>query len=219
MAEHGRDSSAAVSVSVRLRPPVSRAEPAVRVATNGSLNVQGREYHGFLTSLVTGSDQSVAYRAIAAPLLDQLKRGYSCTLLAYGQTGSGKTHTIFGPTGSLTEASLSEALDADGVPFSWGLFPRVALALLRMGAGTLYASAVEIYGEHAYDLLNARAPLSVGTKKAGRSVGGGPTCLAHQMGTGAASSGAVGNAALGASKMAQVGPAAPATRCLNEVCV
>ena len=209
MAEHGRDSSAAVSVSVRLRPPVSRAEPAVRVATNGSLNVQGREYHGFLTSLVTGSDQSVAYRAIAAPLLDQLKRGYSCTLLAYGQTGSGKTHTIFGPTGSLTEASLSEALDADGVPFSWGLFPRVALALLRMGAGTLYASAVEIYGEHAYDLLNARAPLSVGTKKAGRSVGGGPTCLAHQMGTGAASSGAVGNAA----NFHGVHP--PACRCQN----
>ena len=56
----------------------------------------------------------------------------------------------------------------------------------------------EIYNEHALDLLADRAPLSVGSKKAGRSVGGGPTCFAHAniagSGSGAAVKGAVGAA-------------------------
>lgn len=126
-------------------------------------------------------------------LLQQLNAGYSCTLLAYGQTGSGKTYSIFGPTGSLTESSLSGPLDRNGVPPAWGLFPRLALALLKSGNGTLHASAVEIYSEKAYDLLADRAPLSVGSQKAGRNVGGGPTCCTSS-GNGAATSGAVGSA-------------------------
>jgi hypothetical protein len=114
-------------------------------------------------------------------------------------SGSGKTYTIFGPPGSLTEASLSGPLDSEGVPPAWGLFPRLAMALLRLAAHdagtslTLHASAVEIYSEHAYDLLADRAPLSVGSQKAGRNVGGGATCLTSS-GDGAATSGAVGAA-------------------------
>ena len=188
--------SAAVSVHARLRPPVA-ANPAATPTSNSSLDIAGREFD-YLHSVVTGSDQPRTFHLIGAPLLDALRRGYSCTLLAYGQTGSGKTYTIFGPTGSLTEASLSERLDADGVPAAWGLFPRVALALLNSPNSTLHASAVEIYNEHAFDLLADRAPLSVGSKKAGRSVGGGPTCFAHAniagSGSGAAVKGAVGAA-------------------------
>ena len=51
--------------------------------------------------------------------------GYNVCIFAYGQTGSGKTHTVFGPTGCLTEASVAAA--AGGVPADWGLFPRIAL--------------------------------------------------------------------------------------------
>ena len=69
----------------------------------------------------------------------------------------------------LTErAAASEAGRAD-----WGLFPRVVLALLADGSGALHASAVEVYQERAFDLLNDRAPLTVGGKSAGLKVGGG----------------------------------------------
>ena len=59
---------------------------------------------------------------------------------------------------------------SDFVPAAWGLFPRVALELLRSQQGTLHASAIEIYQDSAYDLLQDRAPLTVGTKSAGRQV-------------------------------------------------
>ena len=185
---------AAVSVSARLRPSVS-GTPAARIIGSGALAVGDKLHEGFLASVVTGSDQSVAYEAIAAPLLQKLREGYSCTLLAYGQTGSGKTHSVFGPPGSLTEASLAAPLDAAGVPPQWGLFPRIALALLQSSDCTLHASAIEIYSEHAFDLLADRAPLSVGSRKAGRNVGGGPTCTTSS-GSGTAAimtSGAVGS--------------------------
>jgi hypothetical protein len=77
---------AAVSVSVRLRPAGVANSAAARVSPGGVLAVQDREYQGFLASIVEGSDQSVAYNAIARPLLGKLQQGYSCTLLAYGQT-------------------------------------------------------------------------------------------------------------------------------------
>ena len=56
--------------------------------------------------MVQGSDQKAAFDAITAQLLEHLHEGYSVTLLAYGQTGSGKTHTMFGPPGALSEASI-----------------------------------------------------------------------------------------------------------------
>jgi len=124
-------------------------------------------------NVVTGSDQEQAFRAIAAPLLARLRDGYSCTLLAYGQTGSGKTHTMFGPPGCLTEASLAGSGGTTAAPTAWGIFPRIALELMQSGGGALYASAIEVYQDAAYDLLADRAPLQVGTKSVGRQVGGG----------------------------------------------
>jgi hypothetical protein len=76
---------AAVNVSVRLRPTTATELAAARVV-GGALAVRDREYEGFLTAIVEGSDQSAAYDAIARPLLGKLQQGYSCTLLAYGQT-------------------------------------------------------------------------------------------------------------------------------------
>ena len=97
--------------------------------------------------------------------------GLSSTLIAYGQTGSGKTYTMFGPPGSLTETALKEAGDGK-VPELWGVFPRVMLDLLRaseLSGATFYASAIEIYMEHGYDLLAGRKPIKIGSVKgAGR---------------------------------------------------
>ena len=56
---------------------------------------------------------------------------------------------MFGPTGCLTETALASA-GADGVPAAWGVFPRVALALLRSEpGGALQASAIEVYNNVA----------------------------------------------------------------------
>ena len=87
---------------------------------------------------------------------------YSGAILCYGQTGSGKTHTMFGPPGSLTEASLA-ASTAGAAPSTWGIFPRMALELLQNGGGTLHASAIEVYSNQAYDLLADRAPIKIGS--------------------------------------------------------
>ena len=129
-------------------------------------------------SVVTGSDQAEAFATIASPLLARLHDGYSCTLLAYGQTGSGKTHTMFGPPGALTEASLAASAGASP-PEAWGIFPRIALELLHASGGTLHASAIEVYQDNAYDLLADRAPLQVGTRSVGRQVGGGGAIIAN----------------------------------------
>ena len=165
-----------IVVSVRVRPLRDEATGAsvVRPEPDG-VSIAGRRVHGF-NSVVVGPDQSVAHEAIAAPLLGQLMEGYSCTLLAYGQTGSGKTHTVFGPTGCLTEASVAAA--AGGVPADWGLFPRLVLEILAAGIGSLHASAIEVYQERAFDLLADRNPLTVGGKSAGLTGGGsGPAIM------------------------------------------
>ena len=161
-----------VNVAVRIKP--GQDVPAVFPSEVGVV-IKERDaslsvLDGF-GSIVGGSDQQDAYDAIAAPLVDRLLEGYSCTLMAYGQTGSGKTHTIFGPPGVLTEAALRDA-GGGGTPADWGLFPRIALELLESGRGTLHASAVEVYQERAYDLLADRQQLSVGAQKTGRSVAG-----------------------------------------------
>jgi hypothetical protein len=132
--------------------------------------------HDGFVNIVGGSEQEAMYDAVAAPLVEKLLEGYSCSLMAYGQTGSGKTHTIFGPPGVLTEAALRDETDGKGgactAPPEWGIFPRVALELLASGKGTLHASAVEVYQERAYDLLAERKQLSVGAQKSGAKVTG-----------------------------------------------
>ena len=42
------------------------------------------------------STQEDIYKTIGQPLLQDLLKGISCTIIAYGQTGTGKTYTIFG---------------------------------------------------------------------------------------------------------------------------
>ena len=103
-------------------------------------------------------DRQSAFDAVGAPLLRRMREGYNTTLLAYGQTGSGKTYTVFGPTGSLSEASLGEG--AGGAPPAWGVFPRIALDMIK-SSGNLKASAIEIYNNQPFDLLNDRSPLKM----------------------------------------------------------
>lgn len=152
-----------VNVSVRVRPG-GRAV----AGGSGELAVKGTMF-GFPVSVLQGSDQSLAVDALAGGLVRKfVDGGLSCTLMAYGQTGSGKTYTMFGPTGSLTETALKEAGEGQ-VPELWGVFPRVMLNLLQapeLAGASFHASAVEVYMEHAYDLLAARNPIKVGAVRA-----------------------------------------------------
>ena len=65
------------------------------------------------------------------------------------------------------QASLVEAgttAENDSVPEMWGIMPRAILQLQRMsGMGTIFASAIEVYGSHAYDLLAHRKSLKIGS--------------------------------------------------------
>uniref|UniRef100_A0A7S2CM31 Kinesin motor domain-containing protein n=1 Tax=Haptolina brevifila TaxID=156173 RepID=A0A7S2CM31_9EUKA len=170
----GQPPATAVQVHVRIKPSSTEAVFPSDEGVVVEHVIRGVEevttHDGFASIVASNCEQEDAFGAIAAPLLDRLREGYSCTLLAYGQTGSGKTHTIFGPPGVLTEAALLDS--ADGVPAEWGLFPRIALELLAAGTGTLHCSAIEVYQEKAYDLLQDRVQLAVGTQKAGRKTAG-----------------------------------------------
>lgn len=158
-----------VAVSVRIRPggnSVARTSPGTSVVVNGT-------NFTFPTAVLEGSDQAIAYQALASSLVRRFcEGGLSCTLAAYGQTGSGKTHTLFGPPGALTEASLEQAHGE--IPAPWGVFPRALVELLRapeLAGATFRASAIEVYMEQAYDLLHGRKALKVGAVKgAGRGI-------------------------------------------------
>ena len=189
-----------IAVAVRVRPSSGPSTLLVDARLAGGrpdeVRVGTRAFRNW-SSVVTGSDQQRAFDQLCTPLLRQLADGYAITFLAYGQTGSGKTHTIFGPPGSLTQESLAQA--GGGVPPAWGLLPRLALELLRAGAGsTLHASAIEVYQDKAYDLLADRAPLTVGTKSAGRKVEGadhGAIVIGNHGGAAGACSSGVGGTA------------------------
>ena len=169
-----------IQVAVRIRPvvgPAKGASSAVDVSGDGTLRVLATgESFRYPSHVVQGSDQTVAFEALASKLIERARAGYDCTLMAYGQTGSGKTHTMFGPAGCLTEASVQQA-GKDKVPESWGLFPRTVLQMMHScvdgQSSTLHASAVEVYHENVFDLLEDRAQLMISTSKPiGQKVGG-----------------------------------------------
>ena len=151
-----------IDVSVRIKP-TGTDRSAVNV-NNNKVQVGGKQF-SYPKAVICGSNQTIAYNAIAKRLLNKLDEGYSVTLLAYGQTGSGKTHTMFGPPGSLTERSLT-TVGTGQAPEQWGIFPRTMLTLLQQpGLGSMFASVIEIYQDHAYDLLNDRKNLKVGKSR------------------------------------------------------
>jgi hypothetical protein len=144
-----------IEITVRVRP-----------IHNGKNHEVPRTVRSFSypTNVVVGSNQTVAFDTIGKPLLSKMSNGYNTTLLAYGQTGSGKTYTVFGPTGSLTEGSLHGETTHTGAPVQWGIFPRIALEMIRK-TGNLKASAIEIYSNSPFDLLNDRKPLKLSRSK------------------------------------------------------
>ena len=78
---------------------------------------------------------------------------------------------MFGPPGCLTESELM-SVDERSTPASWGIFPRLTMDLLASNY-TLNATAVEIYQDFTYDLLNCGKRISIGRLKDDIAVTGG----------------------------------------------
>ena len=102
-----KKSAAEIQLSVRIRPFLNVSQninekSAVDVDKMGKVIVKGDNQFSFQSHVVKGSNQEVAFEALASQLIDRVSLGYNCTLIAYGQTGSGKTYTMFGPPGCLT---------------------------------------------------------------------------------------------------------------------
>ena len=174
-------SVAEIRMSVRVRPTKPGDPTAVTTdPRTGALALASGDVFRYPSSVVVGSDQDLAYDALCAPLVRHALTGYDCTLVAYGQTGSGKTHTMFGPPGCLVEARVRQwheesSSSSSDAPRDWGVFPRAVLELMRTpGVRSIRASAVEVYHENVFDLMNARAQLSLGSSrtKFGRRVFG-----------------------------------------------
>ncbi len=150
-----------------------------RAATYSAPNNPGRDGSGSVAvcSLSEAQHQACAtvafdHRAsqmevaslVIEPHLERLihEPGSGFVCIAYGQTGSGKTHSIFGPPGMLTD----DAAATGTIPDAWGVFPRsLAMLLNELQSGSIHAqmriTAVEVYLERVYDLLNDRAVLVV----------------------------------------------------------
>jgi len=146
------------------------------LARNGMINIgteggQVTQTHGrFHGILLPFHSQREAYEKVNIPeFAEAFLKGSNCTLFMYGQTGSGKTHSLFGPpycfSQSLINGGETEDFEGAHLPQVWGLFPRSALYLLSRLQTTLAdapdqcylnASAVEVYLNHCYDLLNGK---------------------------------------------------------------
>ena len=169
-------SVADIRMSVRVRPTPPGDPCAVTTdPRTGAVALENGDVFHYPAAVVVGSDQEVAYDALCAPLVKHALTGYDCTLVAYGQTGSGKTHTMFGPPGCLVEARVrrwreeshsSHSSDSPDAPRDWGVFPRAVLELMRTPeVRSIHASAVEVYHENVFDLMNGREQLSLGSSR------------------------------------------------------
>lgn len=93
------------------------------------------------------SSQKEVYKAVVAPLIEQVLNGFNCTVFAYGQTGSGKTFTMEG----------EQCNDSNLLSQSAGLIPRSFSQIFRNLTDkdrVIKVSFVELYNEEVYDLLS-----------------------------------------------------------------
>ncbi|KAH7010962.1 P-loop containing nucleoside triphosphate hydrolase protein [Macrophomina phaseolina] len=109
------------------------------VRGTAALNVSLSHY---LVDKAFSSDDTTEtiYDDMVRPLVPWAWSGGVSTIFAYGQTGSGKTHTISGLERLVANALFDGASD---------------------GTRNIFVSIVELAGNSAFDLLNARKPVSI----------------------------------------------------------
>ena len=118
-------------------------------------------------------DQHSVYEESCQELVDAALLGANATILAYGQTGSGKTHTILGAPGlgaAVGAAGRSETAVGPDTGFLLRIMADIlhhtAVGARRTAPGqapqpTVFVtiSAIEVYMDDVFDLLNQRNKL------------------------------------------------------------
>ena len=171
----------AISTSLRIKPtPSNHNEHKLSIDDDENNNTLLSSFTHILNSKQT---QLQCYNQTCSQSIHEfLNYGCNCTFFVYGQTGSGKTHTLFGPPNSFHSESLAstnvdEVFHNVKIPTSWGIFPRVVLHLLsnqqqqqqnnkqQQQSQTnnigITATAVEIYMDNCYDLIQDKQKISI----------------------------------------------------------
>lgn len=166
----GQDEQAGqnVKVVVRCRPMndiemSEEAEPVIECETSRkevSVMVAGsagkvESYH-FDKVFDSGSTQEQVYQHVAAEIVEEMLRGYNCTVFAYGQTGTGKTHTMEGRRGDKKDTANWYGEHA-------GMIPRAVQHIFQhleacCNDYTVSVSHLELYNEELIDLLCMQTP-------------------------------------------------------------
>ena len=114
-------------------------------------NKQSKHSFNFDKCFPPGTSQADVYDVVAAPILEDVFKGYNGTLFVYGQTGSGKTHTMMGPDGG--KGMEDQAMR--------GIVPRMAMNVFCAVEEAdedleflVKVSFLEIYMERIRDLLD-----------------------------------------------------------------
>ncbi|GME86472.1 unnamed protein product [Ambrosiozyma monospora] len=128
----------------------------VVVSTQGKTGKEVILKHGNTTKTYTfdgvlgaESDQESVYEGVAKDVLDDMLKGYNCTIFAYGQTGTGKTYTMSGDLQTNINGKLTEEA---------GIMPRVLFDLFgrlsKVPEYSVKVSFIELYNEDIIDLLS-----------------------------------------------------------------
>ena len=143
-----------VKVGVRIRPLSTRE---IEEGTNVVIKQEGdNRVHVQIPARVNKfeydwvfnakTEQTTVYDKIAAPLIENIFRGFNATIFAYGQTGSGKTHTM--GSGDNKDGIIFRSIES--------VFKKSSeLQHLQEGGYKcdLSLSYLEIYKEECFDLL------------------------------------------------------------------
>uniref|UniRef100_A0A1I7Y2D8 Kinesin-like protein n=1 Tax=Steinernema glaseri TaxID=37863 RepID=A0A1I7Y2D8_9BILA len=152
-----------VKVCVRVRPLNGKenregSKECVEFYGENQVALSGR-FFTFDRVFNPRSSQDDVYDSCASHLIDNLFKGFNCTILAYGQTGSGKTFTM--GTEETTDSISSTTR---------GIIPRMVESIFTRVAATedptlftVSVSMLEIYDEKVYDLLGEQRsdPLAI----------------------------------------------------------
>lgn len=104
------------------------------------------------------TEQVNVYVAVVQPLIEEVLKGYNCTVFAYGQTGTGKTYTMEGERNS-SNCSWEEDPAAGIIPRSLHqLFEE--LTKEQNTEFSVMVSFLELYNEELFDLLSPSEDLS-----------------------------------------------------------
>ncbi|CAH0557067.1 unnamed protein product [Brassicogethes aeneus] len=151
---NGKKPSQNISVYVRVRP-LSKKEIDTRlqsIVTCKDKKIQLKEkLYSFDGVFSPASSQLSLYTNVVEPMIDDVIKGYNCTVFAYGQTGSGKTFTMSGGDSQCDE-NWKNDVDAGFIPRAAGnIIEKINLISSECAVRVSY---LELYNEEIRDLLS-----------------------------------------------------------------